>query len=138
MSSGRPKYSHNKKRNSGLAYEFLVRKMSECLIDRDSASYKRALSIITEFYTPGKPLALEKQMFDTIMSTRGVKWNVARGVLNEVLREAKRLPYRSINGAKNSLIREVHRQHQMFLLLSFSMEKTMRLPIISTVKLMPL
>jgi len=109
MSSKKMRFKHNKRRNSGLVYEFLVRKMSESLIDKDSRSYKCALAITKKYFAAGQPMAKERQLFEIIASTRGVKPNVARRVLAEVIIVAKKLDHRLIDIKKSNAIKEIHR-----------------------------
>ena len=40
--------SHNKKRNVGLVYELLLRRVSECLVNEDNAEAQKALDIISK------------------------------------------------------------------------------------------
>lgn len=102
------KFSHNKKRNSGLVYEFLLRKISECVLEGDIRTSKKALGIIKKYYTKGSTLYEEKQLFDTILETRGASKNVANEVLKEVRKSASSLSFRMIDIKKSNLIKEIN------------------------------
>lgn len=105
---GSSRFRHNKKRNSGLIYEFLVRKMAQAVIEKDSSTYKKSLGILKKYFSEGQPLHSERQIFEEIMSSRGADENVARGIINEVIREAKNLNHRLIDIKKSNLIKDVH------------------------------
>lgn len=105
---GSIRFKHNKKRNSGLVYEFLVRKMSQSVIEGNSSDYKKTLSIFKKYFSAGQPLAVERQLFEVITSTRGVKPTVARGIIKEVSAAARKLDHRLTNIKKSKLIKDIH------------------------------
>jgi len=106
---GSNKFRHNKKRNAGLTYEFLVRKISQSVIEKDHASYKKALSIAKKYYSKDQPLDTERQLFEAVISTRGIKEPVARNVIREIVKEAKNLNHRLIDIKKSNIIKEIHK-----------------------------
>jgi len=106
---GSVRFKHNKKRDSGLIYEFLVRRMSESLIDGDSVGYKSALAIAKRYFSQGQVLDRERQLFEAIISTCGVKETVARGIIREVSSAAVKLDHRLIDIKKSNVIKEIHR-----------------------------
>jgi len=105
---GSNRFKHNKKRNSGLIYEFLVRKMAQAVLEKDSGTYKKSLNILKKYYSKGQPLNLERQIFEEVISTRGVDENIARGIINEVVVEAKNLNLRLVDIKKSNLIKDIH------------------------------
>ena len=104
------KFKHNKKRNSGLVYEFLMRKISESLIDCDRTSYDSSMKIIKRYFSPGTPIDEERQLFEGIMSVKGVSEPVARGVIVEIRKEAKKLDHKIIDIKKSNVIKEIHKE----------------------------
>lgn len=101
-------FKHNKKRNTGLVYEFLVRLMSEMLLENNNKPYKKSLDIIKKFYYKGSPLDKERQLFSAILENRNVSERVAAGILREVMEEAKKLDFRISDIKKSNLIKEIH------------------------------
>lgn len=101
---------HNKKRNTGLVYEFLVRRLSSCLLENDSKGYKDALSIIQRYFYKGSPLDRERALFEAIIGTRGVSDRTAAAVITEVKREASKLDYIRLDRTKGRLIHEINRK----------------------------
>jgi hypothetical protein len=101
-------FSHNKKRNSGLVYEFLVRNLSRAMIDKDVQTYQRTLGLIRKYYSPGCPMTEERELFDVVRNTRGVSENAARRILGEIQRAALALDSKKINIKKSNLIKEIN------------------------------
>lgn len=101
-------FNHNKKRNSGLVYEFLVRRVALSMVDRDPESYLKAVGIIKRYYSPGAPLAREREVFDVVSRTRGASEAVARRVLEEVKAHVSSLDHRKIDIKKSNLIKDIH------------------------------
>lgn len=120
--SKKRKFSHNKKRNSGLVYEFLLRKISECLLEKDVRGSKKALNIIKKYYSKGSPLSEEKQLFDIIIGTRDVSNRVASGILIETANSAKSFSFRMLDIKKSNLIKEINHTFGKSFFSSFAIE----------------
>lgn len=101
-------FKHNKKRDTGLVYEFLVRRLGTTLVEKDPDSYRKTLEIFRRYFSEGTPLAEEKQLFDVIISTRGASSTVAAGLISEVKERARKLDRKKIEIKKSNLIKEVH------------------------------
>lgn len=101
-------FKHNKKRDCGLVYEFLVRQLSKAVVEKDQKTYKRALEIVNKYYGPGTALAEERELFDVVKSARGLSESSARRVLGEVERHARRMDSKRIDIKKSNLIKEIN------------------------------
>jgi hypothetical protein len=101
-------FKHNKKRNSGLIYEFLVRHVSKCMIDNDTSGYQKSLIVIRKYFGDGAPLAEERELFDVVRTTRGVTENAARRILGEIQRAANQSDVKKIEIKKSNLIKEIN------------------------------
>lgn len=101
-------FKHNKKRNSGLVFEFLVRRVGLTMVDKDPESYVKALGVIKKYFGPGQPLAKEREIFDVIVKSRGLNEQAARRVLDEVKGYVGELDQRKIEIKKSNLIKDVH------------------------------
>jgi hypothetical protein len=101
-------FKHNKKRDCGLVYEFLVRQLSKTMVEKDQSGYKRTLEIVRKYYGEGTPLAEERELFDVIRNARGLSETSARRVLGEVERHATRLDSKKIDIKKSNLIKEIN------------------------------
>lgn len=101
-------FKHNKKRNSGLVYEFIVRRMASQAIAQDATGYQKSLKIVKEYFAPGQPLAQERELFEVVCSSRGLSSESARRLLDEVLGHAQKLDHRKIEIKKSNLIKELN------------------------------
>ena len=55
------KFKHNKKRNTALLYEYLVKELTRCVLKEDKATKKKIVTILTEFFQ--KNLKLKNSSF---------------------------------------------------------------------------
>ncbi|MHB8407939.1 MAG: hypothetical protein ACYDHY_07635 [Acidiferrobacterales bacterium] len=101
-------FNHNKKRNSGLVFEFLVRQMGAGLIDKDQKVYQESLSLIRKYFGEGTPLGSERLLFEAFRENRGVTEGAAWRVIEEVKRLAKALDHKKIEIKKSNLIKELN------------------------------
>jgi hypothetical protein len=102
-------FKHNKKRNTGLVYEFLVRRLSHAMLEGDKSGQKTVLGIIQKYYDPETgPLAEERELFEVVRNTRGVSESVARQVIGEVQKHARVMDGRRLDIKKSNLIKEIN------------------------------
>ena len=101
-------FKHNKKRNTGLVYEFLVRRLSTAMVEKDKAAYQKTLEILKKYYSEGTTLSEERELFDVVKNTRGVTENAARRILIEVQRQAKKMDVKKIDIKKSNLIKDIN------------------------------
>ena len=101
-------FKHNKKRDTGLVYEFLIRQMSRAVVDKDQAKYRRALEIVKKYYGDGSALSEERELFDVVRAARGLTENSARRVLGEIERHAQNMDAKKIDIKKSNLIKEIN------------------------------
>lgn len=101
-------FKHNKKRNSGLVYEFLVRRLGSQLVEQDKEGAVKTAEIAETYFSPGEPLCNELELFKAIRDTRGVSKDTARRILGEVTRQAARQDVRKLDIKKSNLIKELN------------------------------
>lgn len=104
----RDRFNHNRKRNTGLVYEFMVRQMANQMIDKDQPGWMKTFEIVRSYFTPGSVLAEELELFDAIRSVRGLKETTARKLLFEVLGRAKKIDERQLDVKKSNLIKDLN------------------------------
>lgn len=99
---------HRKKRNTALVYEFLVRRMASTMVDQDPDSYVAALQITRKYFQAGQPLAGERELFEAIVSSRGLSTQSAHRILQDVQRHARNSDERLLEIKKSNLIKDVN------------------------------
>lgn len=102
--------SHNKKRNSGLIYEFLVRHISKSLIDDDKKSSNNTLKLLKKYYRPGTEIYKEFRLLNALVNTSVSSEAVAATVLNEARAAARSHDVKKLNEEKTALIHSINRE----------------------------
>lgn len=100
--------SHNKKRNSLLIYEFLVRTISRALIDDDKKKSSSALKILRRHYKPGSELYKEFRLMNALAKTTVSSEHVAASILKEAKEAASQLDEKKLDREKSILIRNIN------------------------------
>lgn len=99
---------HNKKRNAGLLYEFLVRHMSNALLHNDLELHKQAYGITLEHFSPGTELHKEFRVFNALTQTRGVNSHIASKIIDEAKRIIRSQDPQKLEREKSALIKEIN------------------------------
>lgn len=103
-----PSLRHNKKRNTGLLFEFLVREMSSCLVSGDKQRYQKCINIVRKYFARGQALSKERSVFELIKKSRGMTETSAQKVLGEVKKIASALDHRKVDITKSNIIKEIN------------------------------
>lgn len=101
---------HNKKRNTGLLYEFLVRTISQALVDDDKKKSAKALKIVKAHFKPGTELYKEFRLINSIMKTTVSSDAVASSILGEAKTAARSHDTSTLDREKSLLIRSINHQ----------------------------
>lgn len=99
---------HNKKRNSLLLYEFLVRTISRALIEDDKKRSSQALKILRRHYRPGTNLYKEFRLMNSLVKTTVSSEHVAATILKEARAAAAAIDHRQLDREKSLLIRTIN------------------------------
>jgi hypothetical protein len=99
---------HNKKRNVGLTYEFLVRQMIEGLLREDSSIADKALSIIRRRFKNGTHIYKEWRLMNAIVKTAGVNETVANAIIRETRDAVRKYDRVQLDKEKSLLIKELN------------------------------
>lgn len=99
---------HQKKRNSGLLYQFLTRKMSEALIEGNNKRSAQVLRIIKKHFKPGTELYNEFRIVNALMRTTVTTEAVAGSILNEAKAAVRKQDVEKLDKQKSHLIKHVN------------------------------
>jgi len=100
--------SHNKKRNTALLYEFLVRSISSALVEGDKKKSSTALRILRRHFKPGTQLYKEFRLFNSLIKTTVSSEPVATSILSEAKSAARAADMTSLDKEKSLLIRNIN------------------------------
>lgn len=100
--------NHNKKRNSLLIYEFLVRIISRALVEDDKKKSSAALKILRRHYRPGTELYREFRLMNALVKTTVSSDHVAASILKEAKAAAASFDDQKLDREKSILIRNIN------------------------------
>jgi len=101
-------HNHNKKRNSGLIYELLVRYIAKKLIEDNVSAAQSALGILKEHYKKGTLLYKEFRLFNALISTTVSSQSVAASILSEAKKAVQQHDPKILTREKSLLIRSIN------------------------------
>lgn len=101
--------SHNKKRNAGLLYEFLVRTISSALVDGDSKRSSVALKVVKRYFKPDTELYKEFRLINSLVKTTVSSEAVAASIIQEAKLAARAHDMQQLDKEKSLLISTINR-----------------------------
>ena len=105
----RPKLKHNKKRNTAFLYEALVKELAKATVEKNESTKKQIVSVLKEFFSVGKPLARELDVYKTLYETKEVDKEMAKSLINESKRVYFGLSQPDIFNEQSRLISKVNK-----------------------------
>lgn len=100
---------HNKKRNVGILYELLVRKVSESIVENNSKNSDKALEIIEEFFSKDSVLLKEYRLFSALTKTYVESEQVISRLLSEARKGSNSFDHNTLEHEKSRLIKRINK-----------------------------
>ena len=100
--------SHNKKRNVGIIYEQLLRKVSHCLVEQNNDTSEKTLAVLKRHFKPGTQLYKEFRLFNALVKTAVDTDSLACRILAEARRAAQDHDAALLRTEKSALIRDIN------------------------------
>lgn len=100
--------THNKKRNSLLMYEFLIKTISRALFENNKRQQKVAIKILKTCFKPNSELFKEFRLANALYKTTVSSPSTAASILEETKRLVRSLDLSKLEREKSLLIREVN------------------------------
>jgi hypothetical protein len=100
--------AHNKRRNTGLLYEFLVRTISSALVEGNKKKSTVALKILRKHFKPGTELYKEFRLINALVSSTVSSETVAGSILVEAKTAAREHNAVALDREKSLLIRNIN------------------------------
>lgn len=79
----KPKLKHNKKRNTAFLYEALVKELAKATVEKNEVLKKQIVFVLKEFFSVGKPLARELDVYKTLYETNNIDKDTAKSLISE-------------------------------------------------------
>lgn len=102
------KTKHNKKRNIGIIYEFLLRHMSNALIEGNKNALNYATKLIENRFKKSSEIYKEFRIFNAIANTTSKKTEMAAAIITESKKSCKFIDNSKLEKEKNQLIHDIN------------------------------
>lgn len=102
--------AHNKKRNVGLLFEFLVRYITTSLIEGRESDSNQAVALLKRHFKPGTELYKEYRLFNSLVKTTVSSDAVANSILVEAKAAVRRIDTKKLEHEKSMLIRGINHE----------------------------
>lgn len=99
---------HNKRRNSLLIYEFLVRTISRSIVEDDKKKSAAALKILKKHFKPGTELYKEFRLMNALVKTTVSSEHTAASILSEAKSAVSKFNLDKLDREKSILIRNIN------------------------------
>jgi hypothetical protein len=99
---------HNKRRNSLLIYEFLVRTISRSIVEDDKKKSAAALKILKKHFKPGTELYKEFRLMNALVKTTVSSEHTAASILREAKTAVTKFDLDKLDREKSILIRNIN------------------------------
>jgi len=104
----KPKY--NKKRNSALLYEVLVREVVKQTINKNITARSKVISILKEGFKKETEIGKEIQLFKNLLETQYLLPHTAEKLIQESKKEYKKLNDKKIFKEQSMLIKKINKE----------------------------
>lgn len=101
--------NHNKRRNAGLLYEFLVRSISQSLVEGNTKRSNAALKLVRRHFKPGCELYKEFRLANSLYRTTVSSDAIAASIVHEAKAAAKAHDGAQLDREKSLLINAINR-----------------------------
>ena len=103
------KTRHNKKRNTGLVYEALIRELTKSVVKEDTGRKNLITKIIKESFSKTSELKKELDVYETLNNLGGLSEDIAEKVLVEAKVEYSRIDKDKIFQEQTDLINKINK-----------------------------
>jgi hypothetical protein len=100
---------HNKKRNTALLYEVLVKNLSKAILDKDQTKKKKTLSLLREFFNKKTILNAELKLYQSVILSKELDKELAERMLEEALKQHSMINQKMIFSEQSRLISQINR-----------------------------
>ena len=100
---------HNKKRNTALVYEILIRELTESVVKKNKNKQNKIVSIIKDHFTKDSTLKEELELYRTIYETRDLEKHLAEKIMFEVKERHENIDKKKLFQEQSALINKINR-----------------------------
>jgi len=104
------KIKHNKKRNTAFLYEVLAKEVAKAIVAKDIEKKKSLLSLMKEFFSKGKVLRQELELYKLLGESHGADLYFAERLIQETKKEYDSLDKEKIFEAQSNIINMINKK----------------------------
>jgi len=101
---------HNKKRNTAFLYEVLTKEVAKAIVAKDLKKKEAVLSLMKEFFSKGKVLRRELELYKLLGESHGADIHFAERLIQEAKKEYDSLDKEKIFEAQSDIIRMINKK----------------------------
>ena len=101
------KFKHNKKRNTALLYEYLVKELTRCVLKEDVVNKQKIVHILKEFFSKNSILARELEIYKSVVEPSELPIKMAEKILSESKKQFDKLNRDDIFKEQTKLLKEI-------------------------------
>lgn len=101
-------FRHNKKRNVGLVYEFLVRHLSSCVLEGNDAGINKVKALIAKHFNQNTDLGQELLVFKALYESKVSSVEAAKALVGRAKKACEQQSQARLDLEKTGLIHEIN------------------------------
>jgi len=101
---------HNKKRNTAFLYEVLTKEVAKAIVAKDLKKKEAVLSLMKEFFSKGKVLRRELELYKLLGESHGADIYFAERLIQEAKKEYDSLDKEKIFESQSDIIRMINKK----------------------------
>ena len=106
----KPKFRHNKKRNTAFLFESLVKDLTKAVLNKDKERQTKVVKVIKEHFAVGTNLEAELKLYRTLHEVSGLEDDVANRLVAEVRRNhEKNVDPKALYEEQSTLIKKINK-----------------------------
>jgi len=100
---------HNKKRNTAFLYECLIRELTKAILQEDKVRQSKAKGLLREFYTKGKALSKELDLYKSLLESKELKSDFSKRLMVETKKDFDDLDRKEVFNEQTELINKINK-----------------------------
>ena len=104
------RFKHNKKRNTAFLYESLLKEMSRAVVKGDDNKRAVVMTILKDFFSPGKILREELTLYKFLYETKKVDLYTAERIIQEARKDYNDLDIKLVFNEQTRLINVINKK----------------------------
>ena len=102
------KLRHNKKRNTAILYETLIRELTKAVVNKKENVKQTIISMLKEHFSPNKLMAKELKLYNALCETYDLNPATAEKLVVEIRKAHKALDKKQLFSEQSSLLKKIN------------------------------